>query len=94
MLSGNNYDSIMGNRTMLTNSPLDGSLTNGTSGVNDIMLGAGLCSDSNSKLISSSPALMMLTTSPLHQPTQLTNAAIPEIVFSGEYFNITFINML
>lgn len=91
MLAGNNYDNL---RSMLGSSSLDGAMLNGinnsNSGVNDIMLGAGLGSDSNccSKLISSSsPAhqtsLMMSTSSPSHPLTQ-TTTAIPEIIFSGE----------
>jgi hypothetical protein len=85
MLAGNNYDNL---RSILgSSSPLDSALLNGinnsNSGVNDIMLGAGLGSDSNcSKLIPTS----MSTSSPLTQ----TTTAIPEIVFSGESHWIEF----
>jgi hypothetical protein len=100
MLSGgSNYDSL---RSILGSSPFDGALMNGVnssnSGVNDIMLGAGMGSDSSSKLISSSsPALqssLMSTSSPSHHLTQ-TTTAIPEIIFSGEtFFLFSFVSIL
>lgn len=93
MLSGNNnYDNL---RSILGSSPLDGALLNGVnnsnSGVNDIMLGAGMGSDSSSKLISSSSSpslqtsLMMSTSSPSHHLLTQTTTAIPEIIFSGNF---------
>ncbi|KAG5683817.1 hypothetical protein PVAND_013081 [Polypedilum vanderplanki] len=81
MLAGNNYDNL---RSILgSSSPLDGALLNGinnsNSGVNDIMLGAGIGSDSNcAKLIPTS----MSTSSPSHHPLTQTTTAIPEIIFS------------
>lgn len=92
---GANYDNMNceGLRNIMGSSVLDGALLNGGgsgNGINDIMLGGGLGSDSSSKLITSSSAalqtsLMMSQTSPSHliNNTQ-TTTSIPEIVFSGE----------
>lgn len=96
LTGGANYDNMNcdGLRNIMGSSALDGALLNGVgsgNGINDIMLGGGLGSDSSSKLITSSSAalqtsLMMSQTSPLHliNNTQ-TTTSIPEIVFSGEF---------
>jgi hypothetical protein len=95
LTGGANYDNMNcdGLRNIMGSSALDGELLNGGgsgNGINDIMFGGGLGSDSSSKLITSSSAalqtsLMMSQTSPSHliNNTQTTNS-IPEIVFSGE----------
>lgn len=90
MLTGNNYDSLR--NSMMGSSALDGALLNGVgsgNGINDIMLGGGLGSDSSSKLITSSSSalqtsLMMSQTSPSHHLNTQTTTSIPEIIFSGE----------
>ncbi|CRK87365.1 CLUMA_CG001167, isoform A [Clunio marinus] len=86
-----NCDSLRGN--LILGSPaLDSALMNGVGsgngGINDIMLGGGLGSDSSSKLITSSSAAlqttrMMSQTSPSHHLNNTqTTTSIPEIVFS------------
>lgn len=95
---GSNYDNMTCDN--LRNSLMDGALLNGVGsgngGINDIMLGGGLGSDSSSKLITSSSSshhtsLMTSQTSPSHllNNTQ-TTASIPEIVFSGELPAVSF----
>jgi hypothetical protein len=91
-----NYDGIscdsLRNNINLGSPGFDGGMLNGSSsgnGINDIMLGGGLGSDSSSKLITSSSAalqtsLMTSQTSPMHLNSQ-TTSSIPEIVFSGEH---------
>lgn len=93
---GTNYDNMNCDNirsNLMGSSALDGALLNGVesgNGINDIMLGGGLGSDSSSKLITSSSAalqtsLMMSQTSPSHHPINTqTTTSIPEIVFSGE----------
>lgn len=95
ILSGGNYDGMscdnLRNNINLGSPGFDGVLLNGTgsgNGVNDIMLGGGLGSDSSSKLITSSSAalqtsLMTSHTSPMHLNTN-TTPSIPDIVFTGE----------
>lgn len=95
---GGNYDNMNCDNlrnNMMGSSALDGALLNGVgsgNGINDIMLGGGLGSDSSSKLITSSSAalqtsLMMSQTSPSHHLNNTqTTTSIPEIVFSGENF--------
>jgi hypothetical protein len=95
LTGGASYENMNceGLRNLMGSSVLDGALINGGgsgNGINDIMLGGGLGSDSSSKLITSSSAalqtsLMMSQTSPSHliNNTQ-TTTSIPEIVFSGE----------
>lgn len=83
MLSGSNYDNL---RSMLgSSSPHDGGLMNGVNngGINDIMLGAGIGSDSTSKLITSCSQSSLMTSSPSHQLNH-TPTAIPEIILSGK----------
>lgn len=85
-----NCDNLRNN--LMGSSALDGALLNGVgsgNGINDIMLGGGLGSDSSSKLITSSSALqtslMMSQTSPSHHLNNTqTTTSIPEIVFSGK----------
>lgn len=97
MLGGSgNYDNMncdnLRNNMIIGSSALDGALLNGVgsgNGINDIMLGGGLGSDSSSKLITSSSSalqtpLMMSQTSPSHHLNTQTTTSIPEIVFSGE----------
>lgn len=82
MLSGD-YGNL---RNMLgSSSPLDGALMNGVNngGINDIMLGAGIGSDSTSKLITSGSQTSLMTSSPSHQLNH-TPTAIPEIILSGK----------
>lgn len=96
MLGGSgNYDNMncdnLRSNLIMGSSALDGALLNGVgsgNGINDIMLGGGLGSDSSSKLITSSSAvlqtsLMMSQTSPSHHLNTQTTTSIPEIVFSG-----------
>jgi hypothetical protein len=96
MLTGANYENMNcdGLRNLMGSSALDGALINGGgsgNGINDIMLGGGLGSDSSSKLITSSSAalqtsLMMSHTSPSHLISNTsTTTSIPEIVFSGKF---------
>ena len=97
LTGGSNYDNMNcdGLRNLMGSSILDGALMNGGgsgNGINDIMLGGGLGSDSSSKLITSSSSalqtsLMMSQTSPSHliSNTQ-TTTSIPEIIFSGKFF--------
>lgn len=97
MLGGSgNYDSMNCDNlrnNLMGSSALDGAMLNGGgsgNGINDIMLGGGLGSDSSSKLITSSNAalqtsLMMSQTSPSHHLNTQTTTSIPEIVFSGEW---------
>lgn len=93
----NDYDNLncenLRGSLIMGSSALDGALLNGVgsgNGINDIMLGGGLGSDSSSKLITSSSAshqtsLMTSQTSPSHHLNNTqTTASIPEIVFSGE----------
>lgn len=95
LTGGANYDNMNcdGLRNIMGSSALDGALLNGVgsgNGINDIMLGGGLGSDSSSKLITSSSAalqtsLMMSQTSPSHLINNSQNSNnIPEIVFSGK----------
>lgn len=99
LTGGGNYDNMNCEnlRNMMGSSALDGALLNGGNsgnGINDIMLGGGLGSDSSSKLITSSSAslqtsLMMSQTSPSHHLNNTqTTTSIPEIVFSGEIYYI------
>lgn len=93
----NDYDNMscenLRSNLILGSSALDGALLNGVghgNGINDIMLGGGLGSDSSSKLITSSSSshqtsLLTSQTSPSHHLNNTqTTASIPEIVFSGE----------
>ncbi|CAO1381447.1 unnamed protein product [Diamesa serratosioi] len=83
-----NNDSLIGNNGYNSfNAALEAALHE--NGVNDILLGGGMGSDSNSKLITSSSAALqtsisMMTShpSPQHLISTQTTTSIPEIIFS------------
>lgn len=97
LTGGTNYDNMncdnLRSNLIMGSSALDGALLNGVgsgNGINDIMLGGGLGSDSSSKLITSSSSthpttLMMSQISPSHHLNNTqTTTGIPEIILSGE----------